>query len=969
MLSINMDDVINVLDSIKPQLIGFGIVALLAIVASIACGKLAKSRKYLIRAQAGMAVFLALVVTVNLICFGPMSTMISLATGGGTISEESSAQATELCTEISEEGIVLLENDGTLPLADKKINVFGWASTNPGYGGTGSGALNQEYHTVSLLEGLSNAGIEYNTELRDFYKAYSSRRPSVRMKSQDWSLPEVPAAQYTDEMMARAKEFSDTAMIVITRVGGENADLPTDMAAVIDGSWNDGSSYRNSSFTNNGDYNEFEKGQHFLELSKSEKDMIDLVTANFDKVVLVYNGANAFELGFVEDYSQIKSVLWCPGPGQSGFNAFGKILTGEINPSGKTTDTFVYDLTQTPTWNNFGKFTYTNMDEFAVGKNNTLPCFVNYVEGIYVGYRFYETAAKEGLIDYDKTVQYPFGYGLSYTEFSQTMGEIQLDGNQATVDVTVTNTGAVAGKNVVELYYDPPYTNGGIEKASANLLAFGKTQLLEPGASETVTLSFQLSDMASYDTYGTGGYVLEPGDYTLSINSDSHTVIDSKVCTIDAAAAQQAAAENPASNQFTAAEGDVTYLSRADGFANYAEATAAPASYEMPAEDKAAFMNNSNYDPAAYNNPDDAMPTTGANNKLQLVDLRGAAYDDAKWDQLLDQMTVEEMDSLIALGGYQTNSVESIGKVRTNDCDGPASINNNFTKVGSIGFPAAVMIANTWNTELATRFGESIGKMADEMDVSGWYAPAMNTHRSAFAGRNFEYYSEDGLLAGQMASHAVQGAAEYGVYAYLKHFALNDQEQGRNDMICTWSNEQAIREIYLKPFRICVEEGGAQAIMSAYNYIGVTPACGYSELLNNVLRGEWGFVGMVLTDYYGVYGYMDADRCIRNGNDFCLVNYDTATNHLSDLESATSVAAMRQACKNILYVVVNSRAYSEENFNAGLAGWKLLAIGLDALLLCVFAGLEVLIAKGYKKRKNSEPAADNNKETIQKSQN
>lgn len=394
----------------------------------------------------------------------------------------------------------------------------------------------------------------------------------------------------------------------------------------------------------------------------------------------------------------------------------------------------------------------------------------------------------------------------------------------------------------------------------------------------------------------------------------------------------------------------MTYLSRADGFANYAEATAAPASYEMSDELKASFINNGNYDPNEYNNADDVMLTTGVSNGLQLVDMRGVDYDDAQWDIFLDQLTINDMDTLIALGGYQTAAVPSIGKVQTYDCDGPASINNNFTGVGSVGFPSAVMIASTWNPDLASEFGRSIGKMADEMNTTGWYAPAMNNHRSAFAGRNFEYYSEDGVLSGK-AAKAIQGAEEFGVYAYMKHFALNDQEANRCDMLCTWADEQSIREIYLKPFEISVKEGGCDAVMSSFNYIGHKWAGACDELLNKVLRDEWGFVGMVLTDYFGVYGYMDADQAIRNGTDFCLVNYDTATNHVTDTTSATSVQAMRQASKNILYTVVNSRAYAEENLNMGMPTWQIVAIAADVVLAAVLIVLEVRTIKGYGRRK------------------
>lgn len=957
MLSINMEDVKNVLTAIAPYLIVIGVALALAIIVTIACFKAKKSVKKLIRGEAWIAFLLTAVIAINLICFVPMSSMISLATGNGTISKETSDEATELCTDIAEEGIVLLKNEGnTLPVASgSNLNVFGWASTNPCYGGTGSGSLSDAYETVSLLQGLEDAGFKLNTELSDFYTAYRADRPEVGMFAQDWTLPEPTADSYTDEMMNNAKEFSDTAMVVITRVGGEGADLPTDVSQVT--------------YTDNStEYKDFEPGEHYLQLDKTEKDMLDLVCNNFENVIVVYNGANAMELGFVNEYSQIKAAIWCPGTGQSGFEALGEIVAGTVNPSGKTSDTFVADLTATPTYNNFGNFTYDNMDDFAYTstgftgvETTTLPSFVNYVDGIYVGYRFYETAAAEGLIDYDKTVLYPFGYGLSYTSFTQEMSDLTVEDGQISFDVTVTNTGDVAGKDVVEAYYNPPYTNGGIEKATANLIDFAKTDVLEPGESQTITVSFNEEDMASYDTKGEAAYVLEAGDYVISINSDSHNILDSDTYTVDSTVVYngeegRSTDDLTATNQFDFAEGDVTYLSRADGFANYAEATKAPESLSASKEVQSLFMNNSNYNPEDYNNDDDEMPTTGASNGMTLADLRGASYDDEKWDSLLDQMTISDMDTLIALGGYQTSAASSVGKVMTVDCDGPASINNNFTGTGSIGFPSAVMIASTWNKDLAKAFGESIGKMADEMEVSGWYAPAMNTHRSAFAGRNFEYYSEDGVLAGYMATNAVQGAEEYGVYAYIKHFALNDQETNRCNMLMTWANEQSIREIYLKPFEMAVKEGGAKAVMSAFNYIGTEPAGACSALLNTVLREEWGFRGFVETDYFGVYGYQDSDREIRNGNDLMLVAYDTETNHVTDQKSATSVKAMRQASKNIMYTVVNSRAYDPDNLKTGLMAWQIVAIIIDVILGALIVLLEVVTIKKFQKRRGEEAA-------------
>ncbi len=969
MLAINIDDVMNVLNTCKPYLIALAVVLLAAIIVTVAVRKLAAPKKKFIRSQSWIAFLLVVVVIVNMICFGPMSSMISLATGNGTITEETSAAATDLCEQIAEEGIVLLQNnDNTLPMASgTKLNVFGWSSTNPVYGGTGSGSLSDAYPTVSLLEGLENAGFEVNQDLVNFYTNFRATRPTVGMWGQDWTIPEPTVEDYDNAgIFESAKAYSDTAVVVLARSGGEGADLPTSLDPDAEDTFQDGGTFGSSGLRYSDQKDDLDASKSYLELSNREKAMLDRVTADYDNVVLVVNAANTMQLDFVEDYSQIKSVVWCPGTGQSGFNALGKILSGEVNPSAKTSDTFVRDLTKTPTYNNFGNFSYDNMDEFAVDGVN--PTFVNYTDGIYVGYRFYETAATEGLINYDELVQYPFGYGLSYTTFEQKMGDLQVNDGQISVDVTITNTGDVAGKDVAEVYYNPPYTNGGIEKASANLVGFAKTQMLNPGESETVTVSFSAEDMASYDYQNAKAYVLESGSYEISLRTDSHTVVDTK--TYDVAETITYNGDNArstdvatAENKLDDANGGLTYLSRADGFANYEEATKAPTNFTMSDENKQAFKNNSNYNPEDYNDASDEMPTTGASNGMKLADLRGKDYDDPQWDSLLDQLTVSDMDTMIALGGYQTAAASSVGKVMTIDCDGPASINNNFTGTGSIGFPAGVMIANTWNTDIADQFGESIGKMADEMGVSGWYAPAMNIHRSAFAGRNFEYYSEDPFLSGAIAMNAVIGAEKQGVYAYIKHFALNDQETNRTNQLCTWFNEQSAREIYLKPFEMCVKNGGAKAVMTAFNFYGITPAEASSEVLNGILRDEWGFKGFALTDYYGVYGYQDADRMIRNGNDCMLVAYDTETNHVTDTKSATSIKAMRQACKNIMYVSVNSRAYDEANMQTGLMTWQIAAIVIDVICAAILIVLELLAVKKLKKR--NAAAATEAKETAE----
>ncbi len=972
MLNINPADVIAVLKTMIPQLVILGVVLLAAIIATLSVIKKTEPVRKFVRKQAWLAFLLTVVIVISNILLVPMYSMVNMAMGGGTISDEAIEEAKALCTEIAEEGIVMLKNDAqALPLAEgSKVNVFGWSSTNPIYGGTGSGALSDAYPTVDFLTGLTDAGIEYNQDLVDFYKGWRDARPIVGMIGQDWTIPEPMVSDY-ENLITDAKNYSDTAIMFIARSGGEGADLPTSYDGPDTFSTEGPFGALGVRFSDQKD--DLDASKSYLELSNREKTLLDKVTSTFDKVILVVNSANAMELGFVKDYSQIKSVLYCPGTGQTGFDGLGEIIAGKINPSGKTADIFLADLMNTPTSNNFGDFDYTNMNEFGVDNmfaegGKAFPTFVNYVEGIYVGYKYYETAAVEAAagnfeFDYDANVVYPFGYGLSYTTFTQEMSEINNDGTNISFDVTVTNTGNVAGKDVVEVYFNPPYTNGGIEKAAANLVAFEKTETLEPGASATVSISFPVEDMASYDTYGHGCYVLESGDYEISINSDSHNKIAAKTVNIGSEVVydqnnKRSTDQVAATNQFGFAEGGVTYLSRADGFKNYAEATAAPKSFELAEEYKKDYVNNTNYNEADYNNEADAMPATGAKNGIKLEQLRGLEYDDPMWESLLDEMSVAEMNTLIELGGYETSAVESIGKVMTYDCDGPASINNNFTHQGSIGFPAAVMIACTWNKDIAHRFGASIGRMANDMDVSGWYAPATNTHRSAFAGRNFEYYSEDGVLAGWMCANAVQGAREWGVYSYVKHFATNDQETNRTGLLCTWLNEQSLREIYLKSFEIAFKNGNPGATMVAFNNIGIEPAEACSALLNTVLRGEWGFRGFAETDYFGGYGYQDADRMIRNGCDLMLATYSTPESTVTDQTSATSLNAMRTASKNILYTVVNSRAY-DKAVNTGLPTWVKILYGVDVLLIACIGFLEYRAIKTYMaKKKETDPVVE-----------
>lgn len=972
------------LQSYLEMCIGYVYVILAAlavlIVVLIAAVKVKKGQKLLVRGTAVIAFIAVAALVVNLVCFGPMYTNVSGALNASKVNlSDTTVNASKAVIEkVGEEGLVLVKNEGLLPLSSDvtALNVFGWGSTNPIFGGTGSGSSDGS-SAVGILKSLQDAGYDTNAELTQMYTDYRADRPVIDMHDQDWTLPEPTVDAYTDAVMGQAKGFSDTAVIVISRSGGENADLPMDMYAVIHGTYNikdqvsyapDNYDYFNGTYTNNGSYDDFEQGEHYLELSVTEENMVEKVCSEFDKVVVVINANNAMELGWVDDYPQIGAVILAPGTGNTGMAGLGKIISGEVNPSGRTVDTYVKDLTRTPTWNNFGHFGFDNVDDLRRQMVQNDPAyqgsmaFVNYVEGIYVGYKFYETAADEGAINYDEYVQYPFGYGLSFTSFTQKIENFKDNGDNVTFDVNVTNTGSAAGKEVVEVYFTPPYTNGGIEKASVNLVQFEKTGIIEPGASETVSFTIGKEELASYDDglkISGGGYILEAGDYTISVRSNSHEVLDETTFNVASDLDYSSGRPSdliPAVNVFQDySRGEFTQLSRKDGFANYDEATAAPASLSMSAETRSAVEKNlfGFYDPASLDDSSDAMPTMGAKNGLKLIDLVGKSYDDPDWDKLLDQLTFEDMATMINIGGWQTAAIESVGKVATSDCDGPAGLSNFITGAYGTAYPSEVLMAQTWNKALMEEMGAAMGQEYADANNYGWYGPAMNTHRSAFAGRNFEYYSEDGVLAGYMGAAEINGAATKGLYPYIKHFALNDQETNRCAVLLTYASEQAIREIYLKPFERCVKDytGNCIAAMSSFNFIGTEPSCSNPNLLNTVLRDEWGFVGLVESDYNGSYGYMISDHCVRTGNDLMLAFGGAESNKFTD-ESATAVINMRESCKNILYTIGNSGYYADGDPTGGMDNMTRTFVGVDVGLAIVLAGFEaLLIMTALKKKK------------------
>ncbi len=876
-------------------------------------------------------------------------------------------EANNLNELIASEGFVLLKNEGNaLPIATTeskenkasakpKISVFGKNSVNIVYGGSGSGGGDASSN-VKLYDALAKAGFDCNPKLKSFYEGSSSgsgRSRNPDMGSQTYGLltGETPVAKYTDAVKGSYTEYNDAALIVISRIGGEGFDLPRTMLTGSQGSVLEGSA----------------EGDHYLELDLNEKALIDHVTASFEKVIVVVNCATSMELGFIEDNDKIDAAIWIASPGGTGLNALGSILNGNVNPSGRLVDTYARDFTQDPSFRNIGNNNVADGNRYRVGSDKQSAYFVEYEEGIFVGYRYWETRSFQNWFDmaegadqwdtwYADHVVYPFGYGLSYTDFtwelvsektSPAAGSVLNEGaaiKEKTIEVTVkvTNTGNVAGKDVVELYFNAPYdiySPKHIEKPYIVLAAYEKTGLLQPGASEEVTLSFDVEDMASFDYNDANGnekstYELESGIYNLFLGRNAHDAwankaegSDNFVPDLSYTVSETAFPDDAAEALFADVSAHIsTYLSRA-GF----EATMPTTPAEADLSVDAAFISSLKYNGEEYDAKYGAgyvqteMPTTGAEGETKLYDLiqfneeTGEVivdYDDPKWEDLLDRLTVSDMVNLIGTGNFNTMYIEKIDKPKTTDPDGPAGFTNFMgdpTVYGTCFYASECVVGATFNKDLAHDMGVMVGieglfgnVKGDGRPYSGWYAPAVNIHRSPFSGRNWEYYSEDPLLSGKMGANVVKGARSMGVYTYVKHFAVNDQETNRDSNgLITWLNEQAMREIYLKPFEIIVKEGGTLAIMSSFNRIGTTWAGGCYELLTTILREEWGFKGMVITDYnLQSDGYMSPDQFLRAGNDLNLVQggFPKGTS------SATEVWLLRRATKNILYTVAQSNA-------------------------------------------------------------
>lgn len=832
--------------------------------------------------------------------------------------KKTTEQAMALTEKIEGEGAVLLENKNeVLPLQNQKVNVFGYASRNVVYGGTGSGG-GKEDNNVDLQQGLKNAGFQVNDQLTTFYDDRYVPREKVnihKLVGGDFNIHEPKASEYSESLLTSAKEFSDTALVVFSRNSGEGADITNEMKGYAGGT----------------------AGKHYLELSDDEAATLDLVKENFDKVVVILNSSFPMELGFLDD-EKIAGALWIGGPGSVGFNAVGEILAGEINPSGRLVDTYAYDETSAPSFNNIGEFPYSN-SEFDYEKDTWHYKYVNYAESIYVGYRYYETRYidnQTGEMDeaaYEKAVQYPFGYGLSYTNFKQEITNFKVDGNEAKMTVKVTNTGKKAGKDVVQLYYTPPYTIGGIEKSHVVLSGFAKTQELAPNQSEEVNLSFDVENMASYDEKQNKAYVLEKGNYEIKLMNNSHDVIDSKNYEVakDIVFDQENKRESDqlsATNQFEDAKGDVQYLSRWNWEETMPKEMAQPkeASKELLKALKDQSVNEGKADPIKFKK-----------HGLELYDLKGVDYDDPKWDQLLEQLSVKDMENLITYGGFQTPAINSVKKPATIDADGPAGINHLVSQAHGNQYTSEVVVASTWNTELVEEMGAALGKEAKASNITGLYLPGVNIHRSPFGGRNFEYYSEDALLSGKIGSSLSKGAMDQGSYVFMKHFAMYDQETRRYEFptgAATWSTEQAMREVFLKPFEIAVKDSGITGIMSSYNRIGPKWVGESEALLQNVLRDEWGFRGTVISDFYKPQ-YMNVDQGLSAGNDLVLYLLPTKLNNVTT-DTDWGQQNMRKASHNILYTVVNSHAYEVAETNVPNWIYLLVTINIAVFTFLLF---------------------------------
>ncbi len=796
---------------------------------------------------------------------------------------EAKTTALDAAEQISGEGIVLLKNEGhILPISEKevtKINVFGRCSLQPFYNGSGSAASDLS-KCIPILHSLREFGhFELNEDLLNLYTNYiqdkklsieGNKKQDVGVvkvnkggaeflgKRPDLSLEELPLSVFQSTglyedgrtVVEHARDFSDYALIVLGRGGSEG----------------------------------FELKASELRLSEREKEMVQAVCGHFSKVILILNTANPLEMGWLSEYPAIKGVLWMGMPGSVGTKSLAEILRGKVNPSGRLADTWQKDSFAAPACNNFQILnpdgSWNEKSYHLDNYKNGSGYFLHYSEGIYVGYRYFETRYQtDPEYRYEQEVMWPFGYGLSYTEFSQEIIQFERTKDSVLCTVKVKNTGNDAGKEVVQIYVKPPYY-GTIEKASVNLVTFWKTDCLEAGAEVVHSFNIALEDLASFDEKEQGAYVLEAGTYEICVMKNAHELIEScsfvlaeKIVFRSDADGKRASDKNPAVVRFQDAKTKGKDLTRTWDKDSSAFKGPDDGCYHASDEVLAALSSDLEIDHNEQN-----MPAIGVklSKKMMLQDMMGVPYDDPKWDDFISQLTVGEMCDLCGNGAWHTEKIKRLGVPKRLMPDGSTCICSTLFSgivMGNAGegitYPNPVVVASTWNTDMGELMGKAAGGEARTLGYHGWYAPAMNCHRTPFNARNFEYYSEDGLLSGKMAAATVRGAREEGIVCFLKHFALNERESSGRNQLLTYCNEQALREIYLKPFEIAVKDGGASGVMTSFNYIGNTWAGAHKAMLTDVLRGEWGFQGVVSTDAC-VYPHMDVRKMLVAGGDLSL---------------------------------------------------------------------------------------------------
>lgn len=852
---------------------------------------------------------------------------------------EAFANAQEVNLKLAEEGFVLLKNENAaLPMnKGARISVFSKNSVNLSYGGSGSGGFDTS-NNKNLYESLNDAGFVTNPTLKSFYE--SSQSGPVRTANssdldngdnQKIATAETPQSKYTDAVKNSYADYSDAALVVITRIGGEGFDLPR---------------YQGDS------EGAVSPDSHYLELDQNEIDLLTAVTdGTFKRVVVVFNTPSSFEATFLKDSAyaafadKIDAAVWIGFTGSNGITALGEILNGDVNPSGRLVDTWAADFTKNPSFVNFGTGCLPDTtDKYDGGMYYS----VDYEEGIYVGYRYYETRGEtDGEDWYNANVVYPFGYGLSYTTFDWTVGdasasEIEL-GTTITVPVTVKNTGSVAGKEVVQLYASAPYTLGGIEKAHKVLVGFAKTKLLQPGESETVTVSFDPYSAASYDyrdanSNGFSGYELEAGEYTLYVSRNAHE--SEKAIALNLAADVQIGTDpttdSEVVNRYTDSEVFLdsdwqldTMLSRTDWEGTWPT----PQTAQQHAGTDRLYEEIRSEE---HNNPTDfdseEYPWFGEEPTLTLRDLLPSAeaegyepvvsYDDERWEELMMGCDEEEMIALINNGAYHTLAMESVGLPATIHGDGPSGFTCFMSKEqvnGTCQYVSEPVMASTWNINLMNELGEAIGEegtigdKATGQPYSSIYAPGVNIHRSPFGGRCSEYFSEDPFISGMMGAAEVQGIQSRGVLPTVKHFVANEQETHRSiggDL--SWLSEQALREIYLKPFEYTVKLGETRGIMTSFNRIGTRWTGGDYRLLTEILRNEWGFNGLVICDFNTIPQYMIPRVMFYAGGSLDLATQQSAMWTDCDTSDAGDAIVLMRAVKDVMYALVNSNAMNAE---------------------------------------------------------